>query len=65
MDSTDGRGMGPGGQCVCPKCGFKKRHEAGIPCMQEKCPKCGKKLMREGSYHHKLVKEKKKGHEET
>jgi Zn-finger nucleic acid-binding protein len=27
--------------------------------MEEKCPKCGKVLMREGSYHHRLVEEKK------
>ena len=53
-------GMGPGGYCICPKCGYKKAHEAGIQCMKEKCPKCGSRMVREGSYHHKLFEEKKK-----
>jgi NAD-dependent SIR2 family protein deacetylase len=53
--------MGPGGFCICPKCGYKKPHEAGIPCQQEKCPNCGTKLIREGSYHHKLIEKKKGG----
>lgn len=54
------QGMGPGGFCICSKCGYKKPHEAGIPCRDEKCPKCGTKMVREGSYHHKLIEEKKK-----
>ncbi|MGQ9702933.1 MAG: ferredoxin [bacterium] len=59
------QGMGPGGFCICPKCGYKKAHEPGIPCREEKCPKCGAKMVREGSYHHKLIEERKrKGGEE-
>jgi len=42
-----GRGefaAGPDGECVCPKCGYKKSHVLGQPCYQIKCPKC-KSLM--------------------
>lgn len=52
-------GLGPEGFCVCPKCGFRKAHQAGIPCIQEKCPHCGSSLVREGSEHHRLTEEKK------
>jgi len=36
-----GQGLGPGGDCVCPKCGQTVPHERGMPCFQQKCPKCG------------------------
>ncbi len=52
-------GMGRGGNCLCPKCGEKIFHQQGIPCQNEKCPKCGTKLVREGSYHHQLIEDKK------
>ncbi|MEA2070346.1 MAG: hypothetical protein U9O98_03555 [Asgard group archaeon] len=38
---------GPGGQCVCPKCGAKTDHYVGVPCYQQKCPKCGAQMIRE------------------
>lgn len=38
---------GPGGKCVCPSCGQKVTHEAGVPCYQIKCPKCGTAMVRE------------------
>jgi predicted amidophosphoribosyltransferase len=50
--------MGEGGYCVCPKCGEKTAHSRGVPCQEERCPKCGAKLLREGSYHHRLFQEK-------
>lgn len=50
--------MGSMGNCICPKCGFKKSHKRGVPCQEEKCPKCGAKLLREDSYHHELLKKK-------
>ncbi len=50
-----GRGMGagrrgnagPGGNCVCPSCGTKAVHQAGIPCASMNCPKCGIRMVRE------------------
>ncbi len=48
-----GRGLGggqfaagPGGNCVCPKCGHKEPHTVGTPCYEKKCPKCGTKMTR-------------------
>ncbi len=37
---------GPGGECVCPKCGEKAAHSAGKPCVQMACPKCGTPMTR-------------------
>ncbi|MDD4939539.1 MAG: hypothetical protein PHE18_01750 [Candidatus Omnitrophica bacterium] len=39
---------GPGGNCVCPGCGTKVPHQAGIPCSSMNCPKCGIRMVREG-----------------
>lgn len=41
------KSAGPGGNCVCPKCGYKEKHTVGTPCYQKKCPKCNTKLTRE------------------
>ena len=41
-----GRALGPGGQCVCPKCGHKESHERGHPCLEIKCPECGSYMTR-------------------
>jgi len=41
-----GFGFGPGGECVCPKCGTKVPHQRGVPCYQHKCPKCGTMMIR-------------------
>ena len=37
---------GPGGNCVCPKCGHKEPHIAGQPCNQKMCPKCDTQMTR-------------------
>jgi len=41
-----GRGAGPSGDCVCPKCGYRAPHQRGIPCYEQKCPKCGAPMTR-------------------
>ena len=41
-----GFALGPGGECVCPKCGYKAPHQRGVPCYQQKCPKCGSMMTR-------------------
>ena len=51
--------MGSGGNCICPKCGFKKPHERGVPCQEERCPHCNVRLFREGSAHHQQLEQKK------
>ena len=53
MSSQGGRGrnkggaLGPGGFCVCAKCGYKQPHVRGEKCTTIKCPECGKTLIRE------------------
>jgi hypothetical protein len=42
-----GGAFGPGGFCVCAKCGEKVSHERGVRCTELKCPKCGNTLVRE------------------
>lgn len=49
--------MGPGGQCVCPKCGTQVPHEHAEPCRQVRCPECGAQMLREDSPHHEATTE--------
>ena len=58
MKSERRHEMGEGGYCICPKCEKQITHSQGIPCQDEKCPECGAKMIREGSYHHDLIKKK-------
>jgi transposase len=42
-----GFAAGPGGGCVCPKCGQKVAHQRGAPCASVKCPACGTAMARD------------------
>lgn len=42
-----GGAFGPGGYCVCSKCGEKIPHQQGVKCTTIKCPKCGQPMVRE------------------
>ena len=37
---------GPGGECICTKCGTSIAHTPGQPCNQITCPKCGSLMTR-------------------
>ena len=43
---SGGSGLGTGGECVCPKCGYRTTHQVGSPCYEIKCPKCGAPMTR-------------------
>jgi len=43
----DKPGSGPGGNCICPKCGYEVEHTWSKPCNTKKCPKCGTIMTRE------------------
>ena len=45
--SGDKPGSGPGGNCVCPSCGYTTPHSRLSPCNTRKCPKCGTTMTRE------------------
>jgi hypothetical protein len=59
MGTGGGRGrnrggaFGPGGYCLCVKCGTKVPHQQGVKCTTLKCPECGHTMLRE-----ELVKKK-------
>jgi len=43
----EAQGKGPEGYCTCKKCGYRIKHERGVPCSTIKCPKCNINLTRE------------------
>jgi hypothetical protein len=45
--SKEYAGLGPGGYCVCPDCGYRIKHQRGMPCTSLKCPSCNTPLKRE------------------
>jgi len=47
VEIKEAKGGGPGGYCVCTKCGYKIAHQPGVPCSQLLCPKCKINLVRE------------------
>jgi len=42
-----GGAFGPGGFCICAKCGEKVAHQQGVKCTAVKCPNCGHAMVRE------------------
>lgn len=42
-----GKGLGLGGNCVCPNCGTTVPHQRQVPCTSVNCPKCGSRLVRQ------------------
>jgi len=40
------KGLGPGKYCICPNCGRRLPHQAGIPCNSINCPACGARMVR-------------------
>jgi DNA-directed RNA polymerase subunit RPC12/RpoP len=42
-----GGAFGPGGFCVCTRCGEKIPHQQGVKCTTLKCPECGHTMIRE------------------
>jgi hypothetical protein len=38
---------GPGGYCICPSCGAKAPHQAGMPCSSLACTNCGARMIRQ------------------
>jgi predicted DNA-binding protein (UPF0251 family) len=51
-NSTRESGMGEFGVCVCPACGNRKEHIAGVPCKSLLCEICQVNYVRENSAHH-------------
>ena len=41
-----GRMAGVVGDCVCPQCGQRQRHQRGVPCFEIRCPTCNTPMMR-------------------
>ncbi len=42
-----GGAFGPGGFCLCAKCGTKVPHILNAKCTTQKCPECGHVMVRE------------------
>ena len=38
---------GPGGNCICPKCGEIVPHDRAEPCNEVGCPKCDTTMIRD------------------
>jgi len=56
---NQGGSFGPGGFCVCVKCGAKEPHVTGTKCTTLACPKCGHPMVREELVRDKAAKDNK------
>ena len=52
-----GGAFGPGGNCICAKCGTKTSHQQGVKCTTIKCPNCGHVMIREELLNEKSSKD--------
>lgn len=43
---VEDQNFGPGGSCVCPKCGKTGVHQRGTSCTKISCPSCGSLMIR-------------------
>ncbi len=39
--------LGPGGNLICPSCGWQVQHQRRLPCFNVKCQRCGTNMIRE------------------
>ena len=46
LDTAEALKSATSGECVCPNCGARLPHQAGIPCYNMSCPKCEAKMAR-------------------
>lgn len=51
----DEQGLGPGGVCVCPECGYTEEHATGEKCNEKKCEKCGTVMTRKEDSAEKII----------
>ncbi|MCD6090160.1 MAG: DUF134 domain-containing protein [Bacteroidales bacterium] len=47
--------MGQLGYCVCPACGFREKHQVGVPCKSLICRNCQVHFVRENSAEHNNI----------
>lgn len=38
--------LGPGGYCLCTRCGTRMPHSTAVPCYSTRCPQCGGPMIR-------------------
>lgn len=47
LGRNGGMGLGPGGNLICPGCGYLMPHQTGVPSYTVQCPKCGTTMARQ------------------
>lgn len=46
LGRNGGMGLGPGGNLICPDCGYIMPHQRGVPSYTVQCPQCGTTMAR-------------------